>query len=182
MIVLLLFWLIGIFSMYLRSYATMRKRGITEVVGKYKAVFELAKAMQTQLNNHPGTEETRDPTLLTEEKLERRIAKDLDGGSIAFECDLLIDSTTHEKGAWKFRSLLKKNAWWLLVVIVLETAPAIFVALLLARYGYAAMILPFITIFAMCVRTSGKSGFVLVFWPLCVVILIQMLTLFAGQT
>jgi hypothetical protein len=111
MMVLLLLWLFGIFSMYLRSYATMRKPGITDVVGKYKAVFELANAMQTQLGDHAGQGGTCDPSLLTEEKLKRRITKDLKGGSIGFKCDLLLDDALNDdKSAWRLRSSLKKDA------------------------------------------------------------------------
>lgn len=173
MIILLLIWIIGTYSMYLRSSITMKKHGGKKVIGEYKAVFELANAMHTQLQDLPGKLELSDPSLMTDEQLKQHITRELRGGSIAFHCDALLDGEVHKgEAVWRFRNLLKKNAWWLTLLII-TTGPAISCATIFNMQLFSVVFLPLPILFAMYVRKSGKSGAVLVFWPVILLAVAQ---------
>ncbi|KAF2819700.1 hypothetical protein CC86DRAFT_126637 [Ophiobolus disseminans] len=126
MICLLLLWMIGTYSLYVRTCITLNKRGTDEVAGEYKAVIELAEATQMQLKYESGVEETSDTSVITEKQLRRRITKDLNGGSISYKSALLNDTAsdgvndiaTDKRISLSFRAWIKNEIWWLATVAV----------------------------------------------------------------
>ena len=166
MIIFLLLWMVGIYSMYLNSHVAMNQRGSDEVVGEYKAVFELASAMQAQLYCKPGKEQPFDTTILTEKQI-RRIIKDLDGGSISLTSPLLLDSgsnfSSDKRPPIGFRAWLRKEKWWL-IAMVLAFAGVLFGVIFTQFVGFA-FLLPIEAPFVIYVGQSGKSRGALSFWP-----------------
>jgi hypothetical protein len=168
MICLLLFWIIGIYIMYLRSYIVLRKRGSKETIGEYKAMFELTSAVQLQLDEHDGKEEASDVSVLTEDQLRRRINNDLKGGSISFKSSLLLDDNIlREEDTWSFKTWIKKEKWWL-ALLVLATLAMGFCVVAMPML-MVLILLPFEVHFVMYVGKSGKSRCVLLLWPVLVI-------------
>ncbi|PSN68740.1 hypothetical protein BS50DRAFT_453521, partial [Corynespora cassiicola Philippines] len=83
-IILLLIWAIGIYSMWITSHFTMRRRGRTEVAGEQKAIFELANAMHEQLSRH-----MKDIPNQPEASISKCITQDLHGGEISYRPQLV---------------------------------------------------------------------------------------------
>lgn len=89
MLMLLLLWTTGILTMYTTSKLTRLRRGNrTKIAGEYRAVFELADAMHSQLlsleNDNSicsGGDAWRD---LSEGELRKRIETQLRGGEISY--------------------------------------------------------------------------------------------------
>jgi hypothetical protein len=172
MITLLVVWLIGTYTMYLHSHNTLKKCQRPEIFGEYKAIFALSDAIQINLIQHSGSEDIKDASHLTESQVRHRITTDLNGGSISFISDSQLDRI---EPTWHFRHVLRRDAWWILFLF-LATPSAIWCGFM--PYLAASVIfLPLPVLFAMYVRTTGKSGFVLVFWPVCVLAVMQMFML-----
>jgi hypothetical protein len=176
MIALLLVWIVGICSMYLRSYITMKKRGRSEVIGAYKAVFELASAMKIELEPQPNKLETCDVALLTEEQLRRRITQDLHGGTISFETDGVLDGELPQQGdSWRFGKLLKDNAYCLALLVVFTPAAVIPWTSWFLEKVLIVVVIPFLTLFVMYVGESRESTAVLFWWPVLLFTPVQMI-------
>ena len=74
MLILLWIWTTGIIIMYTTSKLTRLQRGRPDVAGEYKAVFELADAMHTQLTELTKEEGSSDDMRsITESTLRQRI-------------------------------------------------------------------------------------------------------------
>jgi hypothetical protein len=167
MIIMLLLWMMGIYTMYLQSYFTMLKRGNDQVIGEYKAVFELANAMQTQLARDS---KKSDVSVLTEKELRRRITKGLNGGSISFQTTIPLNSTansehnhlssTHTPS--RFGTWLKKEKWWLLGTVLLFVACIVMVVTWIGLYW--PFLVPLELPFIVYVGQSGRSRGILSFW------------------
>lgn len=163
MVTLLTCWAIGTYTLYIRSHISMLKRGnTTPVAGEYQAVFQLADAMNTQLDQDTNTEksEKSDVNTLTEAQLRHRIVKDLKGGAISYKDSLLDNSDARsETRAWRSRDWFKNEMWWLSLLV------AAVVCCLLTAWFYpylvAAYLLPLQVVFAMYVGQSGRSRIVL---------------------
>jgi hypothetical protein len=142
----------------------MKNRGWIDVAGEYKAVLELADALNTQL---PQARDigTMDILTLPESNLRHRITKDLRGGFMIYEMPRLTTGNTGECDARNgFRSLLKKEAWWI-ILILLSLGPGFFVFILnhymqsWVFFGFTATL-----VLTVCIGSSGKSRGVLFFW------------------
>ncbi|KAF3043593.1 hypothetical protein E8E11_004926 [Didymella keratinophila] len=114
MVLLLWLWTAGILVMYTTSKFTRLQRGRQDVAGEYKAVFELADAMQEQLVQQE-TEDAKAVQHITESALRKRITKR--GGAIAYDSALLsVDDTVANQ--WAFKAWAKREVWWLLALAV----------------------------------------------------------------
>ncbi|KAH4006604.1 hypothetical protein HBI13_161020 [Parastagonospora nodorum] len=160
LIILLLIWSTGTYTMYLSSLALLHKRGRSKsnVVGEYQAIFELSNAMHLELTQHIGSEEANSISHLTESQLQKHITSSLNGGSIAFHT-----SSLSQEGTCRFRHLLRKESWWI-GFLVLATPAAVWCGFV-PYMAPAVMVLPLPVVFAMYVRTTGGSAGVLLFWP-----------------
>jgi len=148
----------------------MKHHGRTNVAGEYKAVLELADALNAQFM-HAREMGTKDILALSESKLRRRIKKDLNGGLMTYETPLL---TSNDEGKCNdkkgFRSLLKTEVWW--IIPILMTWGANLMGFLLFPYAMALIFLGLLVtlVLTVCIGSSGKSRGVLFLWlftPLC---------------
>jgi hypothetical protein len=71
----------------------MKRRSRTEVAGEYKAVFELADTLRTQIQAYEK-EHGDDVPAVTEANLRRRVMTDLRGGSMFYSTPLLPNGKT----------------------------------------------------------------------------------------
>jgi hypothetical protein len=179
MLVLLLLWVIGIYTMYVRAHILMRKRATDYVPGEYKAVLELAGAMHGDLDREPsssslssssfGNQKDIDTDIyaLSENQLHRRITQELQGGSISFKHSLLVEGEEEEedeKREWLFRLWLDGEKWWL--VLLAGAIAGMCYCCAVARWDLVVVLVaPFCAVFAMAVGRSGRSRCVLMFWP-----------------
>jgi hypothetical protein len=112
MIVFLAVWTIGLSLMWVRAHHTMQKRGRETVAGEYKAIIELADAMQERLARF---EEKSDFFMTLEESsLRRCINKDMHAGLIAYTTPLLANRENGNGGSeWGLWDSLKREGWWI---------------------------------------------------------------------
>ncbi|KAJ4985482.1 hypothetical protein SVAN01_09047 [Stagonosporopsis vannaccii] len=104
-ILLLLGWTIGIYVMWIYTHYTMqlRQRLAEEVSGEYRAVLELAAAMQSELDI-----DDTDVSFLREKQLEERIEKEIRGGAVAYAYPSSSSSSASSLKLHSIRSALKK--------------------------------------------------------------------------
>jgi hypothetical protein len=169
MIIFLLIWMIGIHLLWLRAHIVLKRRGTPDLVGEYKAVFELAYAMQAQLED-TTKEEGDDVSSLTEAQLRRRITKDLRGGSISYKSSLLLeedrDDLKADKTGWGFKAWWRQEKWCIIGMLV--AMGSCIVNATIAPYIVFGWILPLVWVFAIFVSSSWKSRAVLLFWLLLI--------------
>jgi hypothetical protein len=174
MIIMLLLWMIGIYSVYLHSHFTMLKRGNDQVIGEHKAVFELANAMQTQLEQES---KEIDLSVLTEKQLRRRITKNLNGGSISFKTTVSLGNTTNTDKdnlinthtPFRFITWLKEEKWWF-ISTVSSFGVVIFMPVTFKPFSLFPL-LPLELPFIVYVGQTGRSRAILsfgMFWFFCV--------------
>lgn len=92
-ILLLLSWLTGTWLLWLKAYVELSRRATAEVSDKYRAVLDLAAALNqsvSALGDAPGG--------LGNEKLTKHIESRLRGGAIKIEAPLL--TPVHTNWAW----------------------------------------------------------------------------------
>ena len=102
---------------YTHYTLALRNRHPEEISGEYRAVLELAAAMQTELDI-----EDTDPSVLREKQLKDRIDKEIRGGAVSYAYP---DTTLKSYSIWKslkvwFKSLkvwFKINRWWFLAIL-----------------------------------------------------------------
>ncbi|KAH8730779.1 hypothetical protein GQ44DRAFT_606115 [Phaeosphaeriaceae sp. PMI808] len=156
--------------MYSSSYLTMRRWGKNEVSGEHKAVLELASAMQKQLQQELERGDATDVQTMSEHQIRRRIAKDLNGGSILLKSTTLLGSehkvesniSEHEIYPFSFKDWMKGEKWWLIFLFLSMTA--MWVCVFFAPTWVIFLLLPFAVLFAMYVSESSKNRGVIVFW------------------
>jgi hypothetical protein len=167
MMIMLLLWMIGIYSMYLHCHFTMLKRGMDEVIGEHRAIFKLANAMRTQLDQ--GFKKS-DFSVLTEKQLRRRLNKGLNGGSISFRTTVPLgnitntidDNISNTYTPISLKTWLKKEKWWLISTVLLVVGVVVGVS---GFYRQLALLLvPWELPFIVYVGQSGRSRAVLTFW------------------
>jgi hypothetical protein len=161
MILLLMLWTAGTFTMWLSSEITMKQRGRKHVAGEYKALLELANAMQTQLVT-ASCRDAHDAANLSESELRRRIAADLNGGSISYATPLLSNNGGNIE--WGIVSYLKKKGWWLVALIIFCTASIVggvynIMPVAIAVVGFAVGL-----IITVSVGSTHKSKGVILWW------------------
>jgi hypothetical protein len=181
MLILLLIWSIGIYTMWLHSHIIMKRRGgPRDVAGEHKAVLELAHAMHQQ---HVGLDLVKEEkvgdaspttttastttaaaiaaTVVTEAQLRRRVAKELRGGSISYAAPLLTNGETAEDKT--IRAWVKRNKWsiaGMLWCLVLTTVGGFFAY----RYIILLIPLPLELGVALYIGSTRKSRGVIFFW------------------
>lgn len=88
----------------------LRNRHSEGISGEYRAVLELAAAMQTELDI-----EDTDPSVLREKQLKERIDKEIRGGAVSYAYP---DSTLKSYSIRKsLKVWFKVNKWWFLAIL-----------------------------------------------------------------
>ena len=181
MIILLWIWTLGILIMYTSSKLTRLQRGREDVAGEYKAVFELSDAMHTQLSQL-GSEEAKDVRQITESDLRQRIAKDLCGGTIAYDTALLSkgDDGTGDID-WTLKGWAKREIWWLiaLAVSVIVDGVVVYQFMIdgLRSDLWFFLALPLALGFAVYVGLTQKSRVMVLLWACLVVCVLPAIVL-----
>jgi hypothetical protein len=174
MAIILLVWTIGIWVMWLRSRTVMKRRGRTEVAGEYKAVFELADTMRTQIQAYEK-EHSDDIPAVTESRLRCRVSKDLRGGSMSCTTLLLPNGKDGQGDAgWSFRAWMKRKTMSIF---------ALAVCFLLAFFGYITALaapLPLECGICLYIGTTRRSCLILSFWLYVVISVVPQVALFAA--
>ncbi|KAF1937400.1 hypothetical protein EJ02DRAFT_426675 [Clathrospora elynae] len=157
--------------MWFRTHIIMKKRGIEDVAGEYRAVLELADAIRAQLQpTTPSVERGQEPldniSAFTESKLRRRITKDMHGGSISYVVPLLYNGENGEgDGGWGFRAWVKSNRWSIFTFLVSVALLMTNVILLFIPTPIIVFLsLPLTWFFSIHMGTSSMSRVVLFFW------------------
>jgi hypothetical protein len=112
---LLLAWTLGIYALWLHTHYTMtlRKRLYEDISGNYRAILELAAAMQRELHV-----EHVNPSVLREKQLKERVNKEILGGRISY-----INPTSEPEiysMLKAFRAWSKTERWWLLAMMIIS--------------------------------------------------------------
>jgi len=168
MLLLLLLWTLGVLTMYISAQITLRTSGYAAAVGEYTAVFALASAVTSQLNTESDKEKPSTVHLLSESVIRRRVARELNGGSILLEkqsraevvLDGRIDDAYH--AASSLGALLRLEIWWLVVFTILFLGVLVVVGF--SRRAYWALLVPVEIVFVLFVGRSKGSRGVLGFW------------------
>ncbi|KAG9200473.1 hypothetical protein G6514_006984 [Epicoccum nigrum] len=176
MLILLWIWTIGIVIMYTTSKFTRLQRGRPDVAGEYKAVFELADAMHTQLIQLTKEEGTSDDVRsITESTLRQRIKSDLRGGTIAYDTNILLDKADQPGDAnnWTFKAWAMREMWWLLALAVAVAVDGVAISLLV-RNNMTSNVwifpaLPLAIGFAMFVGSTHASRVMVLTWAVLLV-------------
>jgi hypothetical protein len=176
MLILLWIWTIGIVIMYTTSKFTRLQRGRPDVAGEYKAVFELADAMHTQLIQLTKEEGTSDDVRsITESTLRQRIKSDLRGGTIAYDTNILLDKADQPGDAnnWTFKAWVMREMWWLLALAVAVAVDGVAISLLV-RNNMTSNVwifpaLPLAIGFAMFVGSTHASRVMVLTWVVLLV-------------
>ena len=170
-------WTLGLFTMWIRACMVMKKRGRgrEDVAGENKAVFELAAAMQEQMNE-PTKEEGDDLSALTEAKLRRRIKNDLRGGSISYNTPILPNGEGGEK--WNAIAWTKSHKLSIIAMIVCLVAMMInlFVWVPDDTGTVALLPLPTVLIAALYIGSTRGSRIVLFVWIFILVVIPTQIT------
>jgi hypothetical protein len=150
-LVLLFIWTAGIYIMWLRAYFTMKARECdpSDISGEYRAVIELATAMQFELSSIKV-----DPHNLTEEQLSRKINKDIKGGAISYAYTTAKPRTYNYTK--RLRSWIIREIWWLLAMLLTSTWAA------LAFLRYHKLLKPLSLFFWLSGVWLGQ------FWAMCI--------------
>jgi hypothetical protein len=159
MTIILLGWTTGIWIMCLGSRTVMKRGGRTEVAGEYKAIFELADSMRTQIQAYEK-EHGDDFPAVTESSLRYRVNKDLRGGSMSYTTPLLPNGKDGQGDAeWSFRAWMKRKKMSILALMVC------FLGLGLGGYiTVLAAPLPLECGICLYIGTSRRSRLILFFW------------------
>jgi hypothetical protein len=103
-LLLLLIWSIGTYIMWLKAHLTLRANGKPEPVGEYKAVIELAAAMNNEFSKHNENTE-----FLRERQIQGKIRHAMNGGTMWYD----LPNQEKEFTFWKgFKRWAKKDKWW----------------------------------------------------------------------
>lgn len=144
MLVCLGVWSCGLWLMWYRSTCLLPLVGEPEVPSGWRAVIELARALETELAS-----EGIDIRKLTDRQLKKVIAKHLKGGSVTFRSPLKHPDYKH----WPtFISWIKREKWWILV-FCLSGLP---IALAVIKMHSIPIIIT--TTFTSSILLAGKFG------------------------
>lgn len=109
MIYLLFLWTIGITLMWLNAKISLRNYHREDVPGRFKAVFELADAMEEEIST-----QKQDPRDIPEKELERTIEEDLKGGRVAYAYPSSKNQLPNRSVARDaIRKWVINEKWWL---------------------------------------------------------------------
>jgi hypothetical protein len=103
-LLLVLLWSIGTYIMWLKAHLALRAHGEPEIVGEYKAVIELAAAMNNEFGKHNENTE-----FLREQQIQGKIRHVMNGGTMWYDSPLQGKEFTFWDG---FKRWVKKDKWW----------------------------------------------------------------------
>jgi hypothetical protein len=168
-ILLTLIWTVGTYAIWLQAQLTLNHLGQDQVAGEYKAILEMAGAMQDQL-----IERTSDPTQLSEKEIRHHIHVERKGGSIPTRLIILKEKYFMRKGF--VRWCRGTDKWWVLSLICLFVIILITIIYGTNDYtgsmGFGGVIFAFClepgiwfgSLFALCIgRRPGSSLLILLF-------------------
>jgi|SRR5690242_8139567 len=184
MIILLWAWTLGIVVMYVSSKFTRLQRGREDVAGEYKAVFELSDAMHAQLDT-VEEEDGKEIRQITESALQRRITKDLHGGSIAYDTAILSKDDEWSGGLdWTVKAWAIREMWWFFALVLAVTIDG-FVIRRFFTDAYDGvrddlwfpLALPMAILFAMYVGLTHSSRVMVLSWAMLVLCVLPAIVL-----
>jgi len=116
-LILLLVWTAGTYILWLKARLAMRHHEDAEIAGEYKAVLELASAMNNEFGKHG-----KNPGVLRERQIKTVIKNELNGGTMMYHSPL------REEEKFKFHHGFKRwivrDKWWMLAFSI--SLPCIF--------------------------------------------------------
>lgn len=113
--------------MWLKARLDLRHHDDAEIVGEYKAVINLASAINNEFGKHGAN-----PGVLRERQIRSLMKKELNGGTMMYHSPLRENEFKYRDG---FKRWLKKDKWWILaftISLVCVLAPT-----LTSSYGVA---------------------------------------------
>lgn len=153
-VILLFCWTVTVWLMWLGAYVKLKQRGEgTEVPGKYKAVMQLAFAIEEEVS---GLGEA--PEALTNNELRQRIVGKLNGGRVLVNDPLPGSGYGLIKYSWEW--IKREKCWFLGLLCCLSFTP--FIPLLAPLL--VGMLL------RATVATTQKSGLLMVLCGMALVI------------
>jgi hypothetical protein len=102
--ILLFIWMIGIYIMWLKAHFTLMSMGNPDVPRSFRAILDLATAIQEQL-----TSLGQDPFELDSGQLKVHVTKELRGGKVHKRTILETKTYSFCRGGWEF---VKREKWW----------------------------------------------------------------------
>ncbi|KAH6856924.1 hypothetical protein B0I37DRAFT_334595 [Chaetomium sp. MPI-CAGE-AT-0009] len=109
---LLLIWIVAMYTMWLKGHLDLEQRNGDEAPARFKAVLDLATALNHELDSE-DTGESSDG--LTNRQLQRCISKRLNGGRVAVQTPFPASVYSFRKDTW---SWIKKERWWFALLVV----------------------------------------------------------------
>jgi hypothetical protein len=115
---LVLLWTVVVYVMWLKGRLDLAQRHGDEVPARFRAVLDLAKALNHELSRAGEVSDS-----LANRQLERRITERLDGGRVAVRVPSPTPATGYSfrKGAWGW---IKREKWWLVLLVASVSVPA----------------------------------------------------------
>jgi len=145
-LLLTFFWSVGTYILWLKAHLALRNHGEPESAGDYKAIIELAAAMNNEFAKHDENVE-----FLRERQIQGKVKHIMNGGTMWY------DSPAQEKefNFWdEFKEWAKRDKWWW-PAYLLSTGSFITGACL---YFPWFMISLFVLIGTFVARTVGQTG------------------------
>lgn len=109
-LIVLLVWTAGTYIMWLKARLAMRHHDNAEIVGEYKAVINLASA----INNEFG-KRGENPGFLRERQIRLMMKKELNGGTMMYHSPLRENKFKYREG---FKRWLIRDKWWILALTI----------------------------------------------------------------
>jgi hypothetical protein len=165
MLVFLTIWTTGIYIMWLSAHSTMKRQGGKQVAGEFKAILELANAMQSQLISHRGNSED-DIITLSESELRRRVVQDLRGGAISYKTpqSSQVEHNCGDAGWEAVAAFLDRDVGWLTALVVSACASIVVGVcdLLPMLIVFVGITVSFIV--AVCIGSTHESKGIIWWW------------------
>ncbi|KAH7142700.1 hypothetical protein B0J13DRAFT_503038 [Dactylonectria estremocensis] len=103
-------WTMVVWLMWLKAHKELKQWNGIEVPGKYKAVLDLAAALNQELSSIGET-----PDALTNKQLRHRIKARLDEGRVKADIPFPIAKYSFRTNFWGW---IKKEKWWLVLLLI----------------------------------------------------------------
>jgi hypothetical protein len=103
-LILLGVWSIGTYILWLKAHLALRIHGEPQIAGEYKAVIELAAAMNNEFSKHDENLE-----FLRERQIKGKIMHMINGGTIRYDSPSPDKSFSFWDG---FKHWAKRDKWW----------------------------------------------------------------------
>ncbi|KAH7160999.1 hypothetical protein EDB81DRAFT_783720 [Dactylonectria macrodidyma] len=109
-VLLMFFWTMAMWLMWLMAHKELEQRNGIEIPGKYKAVLDLATALNQELSSIGEA-----PNSLTNKQLRHRIETQLDEGRVKTDTPFPIARYSFRTNLWGW---IKKEKWWLVLLLI----------------------------------------------------------------